>query len=63
MPGRMQSALSSAPAVALTKTVLTVFNFIFWVSVFENKFAAFKKIEGKIAFKKIEDILLYLIVA
>lgn len=30
--GRIGSALSSGPAVALTKTFLTVFNFIFWIS-------------------------------
>lgn len=30
--GRISSSLSSGPAVALTKTLLTVFNFIFWIS-------------------------------
>ncbi|KAL4220219.1 Tetraspanin-7 [Mactra antiquata] len=32
MAGRLGSAMSSGPAVACTKTVLTVFNFIFWIS-------------------------------
>lgn len=32
MAGRLQSAMSSGPAVAFTKTVLTVFNFIFWIT-------------------------------
>ncbi|XP_053404217.1 tetraspanin-7-like [Mercenaria mercenaria] len=30
--GRISSTLSSGPAVALTKTILTIFNFIFWIS-------------------------------
>ena len=30
--GRISSTLASGPAVALTKTILTIFNFIFWVS-------------------------------
>lgn len=32
MAGRIQSAMTSAPAVAFTKTILTVFNFIFWIT-------------------------------
>ncbi|WAR28436.1 TSN7-like protein [Mya arenaria] len=33
MPGgRFSSAMSSGPAVALTKSILTIFNFIFWIS-------------------------------
>lgn len=30
--GRIGSAMASGPAVALTKSILTVFNFIFWIS-------------------------------
>jgi len=32
MAGRLGSAMASGPAVACTKTLLTVFNFIFWIS-------------------------------